>query len=77
MRSRDPAFARFQQAADLLWPHLMGGCHAARQTRAAISRVFTIQACRGFRVPPSAAFSPVAPRILGIARKPDGPGAAG
>jgi ubiquinone/menaquinone biosynthesis C-methylase UbiE len=69
VRSRDPVFGRYQQAADLFWPQLMGGCHAARQTRAAVSRVFTIHECRGFRFPASAAFSPVAPRILGIARK--------
>ena len=74
VRSRDPVFARFQQAADLLWPHLMGGCHVHRQTRAAIGRVFTIQACRGFRFPASAVLFPVAPRILGIARKADSPG---
>jgi ubiquinone/menaquinone biosynthesis C-methylase UbiE len=74
VRSRDPVFARLQQTADLFWPHLMGGCHAARQTRAAISQVFNIQECRGFRFPPSAAFSPVAPRIFGIARKADSPG---
>jgi ubiquinone/menaquinone biosynthesis C-methylase UbiE len=54
VRSRDPAFARFQQAADLVWPRLMGGCH---------------EACRGFRFPPSAVLSPPAPRILGTARK--------
>jgi ubiquinone/menaquinone biosynthesis C-methylase UbiE len=69
VRSRDPAFARYQQAADLVWPRLMGGCHVQRQTRAAIARAFTIEACRGFRFPPSADFSPAAPRILGIARK--------
>ncbi len=74
VRSRDPVFARFQQAADLVWPHLMGGCHVQRQTRAAIGRVFTIETCRGFRFPRSAAFSPVAPRILGVARKADDPG---
>ena len=74
VRSRDTAFARFQQAADLAWPHLMGGCHVQRQTRAAIGRVFAIETCRGFRFPRSAAFSPVAPRILGAARKADGPG---
>ena len=69
VRSRDALFARYQQAADLAWPHLMGGCHVQRQTRAAISRELTIEACRGFRFPPSAVFSPVAPRILGTARK--------
>jgi len=74
VRSRDPLFARFQQAADSVWPHLMGGCHVQRQTLAAIGQVFTIESCRGFRFPPSADFSPVAPRILGIARKPGTPG---
>jgi SAM-dependent methyltransferase len=67
--SRDRLFGGLQQTADLFWPHLMGGCHVHRQTRAAIGRFFTVQACRGFRFPPSAAFSPVAPRILGVARK--------
>ena len=73
VRSRDPVFAGLQHAADLVWPRLMGGCHAHRDTRAAITQVFTMHECRGFRFPPSAAFSPVAPRILGIARKPDSP----
>jgi len=74
VRSRDPVFARVQRAADLVWPHLMGGCHVHRQTRAAIGRVFTIERCRGFRFPPSAVLSPVAPRILGVARKAGRPG---
>ena len=69
VRSRDVLFAGFQRAADLVWPHLMGGCHVRRQTRAAIDEVFTIQTCRGFRFPPDALVWPVAPRILGIARK--------
>lgn len=71
--SHDPVFARYQEAADMVWPRLMGGCHPHRQTRAAISQVFGIEACRGFRFPPTAAFSPVAPRILGVARKPESP----
>jgi ubiquinone/menaquinone biosynthesis C-methylase UbiE len=69
VRSRDVLFAGFQQAADLVWPRLMGGCHVHRQTRAAIEQVFTIETCRGFRFPPDAFYWPVAPRILGIARK--------
>ena len=69
VRSRDFLFAGFQQAADLVWPRLMGGCHPQRQTRAAIEQVFTIEACRGFRFPPDALVWPVAPRILGTARK--------
>jgi hypothetical protein len=47
----------------------MGGCHPQRQTRAAIGQVFTIETCRGFRFPADAVLWPVAPRILGIARK--------
>jgi ubiquinone/menaquinone biosynthesis C-methylase UbiE len=74
VRSQDAWFTRFQQAADLVWPHLMGGCHVQRQTRAAIGRKFTIEACRGFRFPTSAGLSPVAPRILGTARKTGRPG---
>lgn len=69
VRSRDILFAGYQQAADLVWPRLMGGCHAQRQTRAAIGQVFTIETCRGFRFPPDAFLWPVAPRILGVARK--------
>jgi hypothetical protein len=41
LRSRDILFAGYQQAADLVWPRLMGGCHVQRQTRAAIDEVFT------------------------------------
>ncbi len=69
VRSRDVLFAGFQRAVDLVWPHLMGGCHVRRQTRQAIDQVFTIETCRGFRFPPDAFLWPVAPRILGIARK--------
>lgn len=68
VRSRDPAYAAFQQFADLVWPHLMGGCHVQRDTYAAIARVFTVESCRGFRFPPSAVLSPPGPRILGTAR---------
>jgi hypothetical protein len=75
--SSGPADARALaggRAADLIWPRLMGGCHVERRTRPAIGRAFTIERCRGFRFPPSAAFSPVAPRIIGVARKADSPG---
>ena len=74
VRSRDAIFARYQRTADLIWPRLMGGCHVERRTQSAIGRVFTLERCRGFRFPPSAAFSPVAPRIIGVARKAETPG---
>jgi SAM-dependent methyltransferase len=75
VRSRDVLFGSYQQAADLVWPHLMGGCHAGRQTRAAIEQVFAIEAIRGFRFPADSRLGPAAPRILGIARKPAQPAA--
>lgn len=70
VRSRDAAFAMSQRAAELIWPRLMGGCHVARDTLAEIGGIFDVESCRGFRFPRSAAFSPVAPRILGSAVKP-------
>ncbi|MBO0805055.1 MAG: class I SAM-dependent methyltransferase, partial [Nocardiopsaceae bacterium] len=70
VRSADPLFAGFQRVADLAWPHLNGGCRVRRDTLPLISRVFTVESCRGFRFPPSAFLYPVAPRILGTARKP-------
>lgn len=69
VRSQDPLFAGWQRAADLAWPRLMGGCHVRRDTLPAIARVFTVESCRGFRFPASAVLYPVAPRILGTARK--------
>jgi ubiquinone/menaquinone biosynthesis C-methylase UbiE len=69
VRSHDAVFGQAQDAADLVWPRLMGGCHCNRDTLAAIRDVFTVESVRGFRFPhQTAAFSPVAPRILGSAR---------
>jgi SAM-dependent methyltransferase len=46
VRSSRPAAARAQRAFDLLWPHVGGGCHASRDTRAAIERAgFAIERC--------------------------------
>jgi ubiquinone/menaquinone biosynthesis C-methylase UbiE len=70
VRARNPVRARMQDAADLVWPRLMGGCHPNRDTFAAIERAgLRVERCRSFRFPPSARISPVAPRILGIARR--------
>ncbi len=67
--SRRPGFARFQRAADLIWPRLMGGCHPDRDTLAAIRAAgFDVDRCRGFGFPAHARLYPVAPRILGSAR---------
>lgn len=67
--SRDPLFALAQQAEDIVWPRLMGGCHPDRDTLTSIKEIFTVEHVRGFRFPTGARFSPVGPRILGSARK--------
>ena len=70
--SRDPWFAAYQRAVDVVHPRLMGGCHVTRPTRDAIARVFIVDTCRGFRFPLSAALAPASVRILGSARKAGG-----
>jgi ubiquinone/menaquinone biosynthesis C-methylase UbiE len=68
VRSRT-AFARYQDAADLVWPRLMGGCHPNRDTLAAIRAAdFRVEFCRGLIFPPGAKVSVVSPRIIGVAR---------
>jgi ubiquinone/menaquinone biosynthesis C-methylase UbiE len=53
-----------------IWPALMGGCHPARDTAAAIEAAgFGIERCRRVTVRPNVLAAPVAPRILGMARR--------
>ena len=64
--------ARVQRALQRsrIWPALMGGCHPARDTAAAIEAAgFGIERCRRVTVRPNVLAAPVAPRILGIARR--------
>jgi ubiquinone/menaquinone biosynthesis C-methylase UbiE len=71
VKGREPARRRWQDAVDLVWPRIMGGCHPNRDTLAAIERSgFAVDACRGFHFPAGARAFPVAPRILGVARRP-------
>jgi ubiquinone/menaquinone biosynthesis C-methylase UbiE len=69
--SHKPIEARFQRFADAtFWPHVAGGCHMARDTRAGIERAgFQIESCVRFPFSP-AAFLPPDPHILGVARRP-------
>jgi ubiquinone/menaquinone biosynthesis C-methylase UbiE len=68
VRSRRPAFARWQRCVDSLWAKLMGGCHTDRDTLSAIVDAgFRLERYRSFGFPPAARVYPVAPRILGVA----------
>lgn len=59
-------FQRFMDAT--IWPHMAGGCHMTRNTRAAIEEAgFIVQRSRRFPFPPGPAGLP---HILGSARRP-------
>ena len=65
-----PGFARFQRAANAVWPLFAGGCHPNRQTGDAIARAgFEVESCRRFDFRPALIEAPVTPRILGVARR--------
>jgi SAM-dependent methyltransferase len=71
--ARDPKLARVQRLVERtgFWPFVAGGCHPARDTAGAITAAgFQIEACRRLSVKPCALAIPVAPHILGIARRP-------
>lgn len=71
--ARNKRLARVQRAVTAagLWPRLGGGCHADRSTGSAIEDAgFEIERCRRFSMRDHLLTAPVAPRILGIARRP-------
>ncbi len=69
--SESPGLARFQHAITPVWRQFAGGCHADRDTKAAIEQAgFVIEQSRGFLFRPSLLVAPVAPHILGVARRP-------
>ena len=68
--ARHPRYARFQRLAGLVTPRLAGGCHPDRDTGRAIEEAgFQIERCRRFTFRNSLLDLPVAPRILGAARR--------
>ena len=68
--ARQPRYARFQRLAGRVTPHLAGGCHPDRDTGRAIEEAgFAIERCRRFNFRSSLLDYPVAPRILGAARR--------
>ena len=69
--ARAPRLAIFQRALDAtLWPRLNGSCHLTRDTEATIrSAGFVIEQGERFSFRPTLMATPVAPRILGRARR--------
>lgn len=69
--SHDRRLARLQRVADAtFWPRVAGGCHAARDTGAAIAAAgFAVESQKRFAHRPSTLL-PAVPHILGVARNP-------
>ena len=54
-----------------LWPLIAGGCHTTRDTLAAIERAgFEVERVERLSLAPSPLLAPVAPHVLGVARRP-------
>jgi ubiquinone/menaquinone biosynthesis C-methylase UbiE len=68
--AREPRRARFQRFAGHVTPHITAGRHPDRDTGRAIEEAgFAIERCRRFTFQPTLLDYPVAPRILGAARR--------
>lgn len=68
VRSDDPGQACLQDRVDWIWPHLGGGCHANRDTAAAVATAgFEMVWCRRFDFRPSIIVAPASPHVLGEA----------
>lgn len=71
VRAETPGLVRAQRAADVVWPHVAGGCHLTRDTESSIRQAaFVMQRCRRFRFLPSRMATLTSPMILGVARRP-------
>ena len=69
--ANSPGLARFQHAIGHVWPWFAGGCHPDRETGKAIEEAgFVIEESRRFPFRPCFIETPVAPHILGRARRP-------
>ena len=70
VRAEAPALATLQRAADVVWPHLFGGCHTHRDTVGAIASAgFDIEDCRRFAFPACRLGGPTRPHVLGRGRR--------
>lgn len=65
-----PRFARFQRTVTPVWRNFAGGCHADRDTKAAIVDAgFVLERSRSFPFRPSLLVLPATPHVLGVARR--------
>jgi ubiquinone/menaquinone biosynthesis C-methylase UbiE len=70
VRAEDRRLASAQRLLDVVWPHLVGGCHASRDTLQAITDAgFAIEHLRRFVFRPCMLAAPTSPHILGVARR--------
>ncbi|MGY1641927.1 class I SAM-dependent methyltransferase [Geodermatophilus sp. SYSU D00703] len=69
VRADGGALARVQRVLDrTVWPALGGGCHASRETLAAVeSAGFRVERLERFRFPDARVPMPTAPQVLGTA----------
>jgi hypothetical protein len=69
--ARNRRLAGFQRLLDAtFWPGLLGGCHTSRDTEATLAASgFTLVTRERFSFRPTLLATPVAPRILGRARR--------
>lgn len=71
VRSERAVPGALQRALDVAWPHMAGGCHTSRDTASEITRAgYEIEHMRRFSFRPSIFMAPVAPHIIGVARRP-------
>ena len=71
VRAETPELMRFQGLVSRVWPFFGGGCHPDRDTGSAIERAgWEVESCRRFSFKPCVICAPVAPHILGVARRP-------
>ena len=71
VRAHDPKLARLQDRITPVWKRLGGGCHPNRDTGAAIERAgFAMDGCKRVAFRPSFLCAPVAPHLIGRARRP-------
>jgi ubiquinone/menaquinone biosynthesis C-methylase UbiE len=71
VRGRSPRMVRAQRFVDrTFWPHAFGGCHTARDTRAAIEAAgFAVERHRDLQLRSMPSFIPASPQVIGVARR--------